>query len=480
MTCLLLSALAYSQKEANNWFFGKNAGLTWNTTQELTVSGIGTTPDATLKGLPTSMSGSKINTLEGCFSLSDSEGNLLFYSDGMTVWNKNHEPMANGKNLTGHNSSVQSGIIMPYPNATNKFIAISINQFTNNGLAYSIIDMELNGGLGDVVSDYKCIPFVGGSGAIGEAVSAIPHSNGKDFWIIAPGRGTTTYMNAWLVTPDGVQVSSPRITTLPTNISVNHNGPTGYLKFTPNGKYFVWPSHNTRQILYGEFDASQGTVLNVKQITSQEPYTYGVDFSTSGKHLFISYIHSNKITIYDFSQLVKEELEVFKTIVLPSKSAGIQLGPDQRIYACAYEKNYVYVIDNPEEYDNLRAYQLPDGFMSGSCQFGLPSFSASWFLVSGDDGMCVNTPITYTMKLGGISKANYVVWNFGDGNVITEPLSSGNMTMFKEHIYKYAKNYDVTISIYDVNDVLLKETLLHTKVNRCSIPVNHNITNMKY
>ena len=71
----------FSQGEANFWYFGENAGLDFNS------------------GSPVPINNGKLNTREGCSSFSDINGNLLFYSDGSTVWNKLHNPMPNGTGL---------------------------------------------------------------------------------------------------------------------------------------------------------------------------------------------------------------------------------------------------------------------------------------------------------------------------------------------------------------------------------------------
>ena len=110
----LASSQLYAQKEANNWFFGSNIGWSWNTTRSYPATGVfGTTTNTTLYGLPSLVSGSLMSTGEGCFSVSDEDGNLLFFSDGMTIWNKEKAIMQNGQNLTGHSSSAQSRIIIP-------------------------------------------------------------------------------------------------------------------------------------------------------------------------------------------------------------------------------------------------------------------------------------------------------------------------------------------------------------------------------
>eukprot|EP01035_Chromulina_nebulosa_P055523 gene55523-76076_t len=83
-----------AQKENNIWYFGNNCGLDFSTTP------------------PTALTNGKINTNEGCSSVSDAQGNLLFYTDGLTVWNKNHAVMDNGTGLKGNSSSTQSSVVV--------------------------------------------------------------------------------------------------------------------------------------------------------------------------------------------------------------------------------------------------------------------------------------------------------------------------------------------------------------------------------
>lgn len=136
----------YAQKEQYNWYFGFNARLSWNSTRTLTGTGVYGTANASLTGLPVQFLGSAMQTYEGCFSTSDANGNILFYSDGITIWNKNNQVMVTG--LTSGPSSAQSGIILPYPETPGKYIAVTLDKDNSNNLSYTVVNMSLNGGLG--------------------------------------------------------------------------------------------------------------------------------------------------------------------------------------------------------------------------------------------------------------------------------------------------------------------------------------------
>ena len=156
--CISLQALA--QKEGNIWYFGSYAGLDFNS------------------GSPVPLTNGALNTAEGCATISDANGNLLFYTDGSTIWNKNHVTMPNGTGLLGNSTSTQAGLIIKQPGSANLYYVFSI--FTD--FAYSIVDMNLQSGNGDVVAGSKNIVIAGGVNS--EKQCATKHANGTDVWKI--------------------------------------------------------------------------------------------------------------------------------------------------------------------------------------------------------------------------------------------------------------------------------------------------------
>jgi len=96
---ILLSIGCYSQGEANIWYFGGHGGLDFNS------------------GIPVVLTNGQMDTYEGCSTISNNTGQLLFYTDGKTVWNKNHLIMPNGSGLLGNTSSSQAALILTKPNS---------------------------------------------------------------------------------------------------------------------------------------------------------------------------------------------------------------------------------------------------------------------------------------------------------------------------------------------------------------------------
>ena len=81
---ILFTSFVFSQQEASNWYFGGSAGIKFLS-------------DGSVVPLPNST----MTAQHGCASISDENGNLLFYSNGEHIWNKNHQIMSNGSGLSG-------------------------------------------------------------------------------------------------------------------------------------------------------------------------------------------------------------------------------------------------------------------------------------------------------------------------------------------------------------------------------------------
>src|ERR1043165_4820096 len=101
--CLICPFHSTAQNEAIKLYFGQNAGLDFSTAP------------------PTVLTNGALVTAEGCATISDHFGNLLFYTDGSTVWNASHAVMANGSGLFGNSSTTQAALIVRQPGSQTIF-----------------------------------------------------------------------------------------------------------------------------------------------------------------------------------------------------------------------------------------------------------------------------------------------------------------------------------------------------------------------
>lgn len=173
---LLFPTIVLAQSPQDNWFFGTNAWISF--------------PQG--GGAPIAKSGGLLSTNEGSSSISDSSGNLLFYTDGVTVWNKNHQVMSNGTGLNGNSSSTHSALIVPC--SCDKYLIFTTDAAEKDnklGLRYSLVDMTKNNGNGDVVGSKNVLLVAPAS----EKIAAVRDSAGTGFWVVGHGVGNNRFLS---------------------------------------------------------------------------------------------------------------------------------------------------------------------------------------------------------------------------------------------------------------------------------------------
>jgi hypothetical protein len=151
--------------EAKNWYFGEYEGMKFENNQ------------------PVELTDSKMNITLGRAVISDKKGNLLFYTDGKTIWNRKHDTLKNGFGLNGW-WSLQQAIIIPMPGNPDIYYVFTIcskiyENKSNEGLWYHIVDMSKDNGYGAVVSKNNLV-----CRNVTARISATFHSDKKSVWIM--------------------------------------------------------------------------------------------------------------------------------------------------------------------------------------------------------------------------------------------------------------------------------------------------------
>ena len=365
---LILSAeFLHAQNQANNWYFGYYNGITFDTNP------------------PTALTNGEMTAGEGCMSISDDNGNLIFYSNGVEVWDSTHSTMQNGTGLLGDNSSSQSAIALKAPGSNTLYYLITAPLNTSTTpLVYSVIDMSMNNGLGAVTT--KNIALLDSST---EKVTAVYHPNGIDVWIIAHGNLNNNFYS--------YSVTSTGIDTVPVvsstgNIITNENLKIGYLKASPCGNQLAmanWggfgPGALSSLELF-DFDNATGVVsgaATIGQWTTLNSGVYGVEFSPDNSKLYATILTPSRVLQYDLlagstSAIIAsvDTLASYPTLYY----GALQTGPDGRIYIVKYTENSLAAILNPNE-DGI-ACSFVDNFVSllmSNSSIGLPAFVSSVF-----------------------------------------------------------------------------------------------------
>src|SRR5690606_35897084 len=171
------------------WYFGASAGIDFGTGGTTATPTVGTA-----------------TTSEGTTVVTDTAGDLLFWSNGDRIYNRNQAVMLNGTGLLGSATATQT--VAAFPSVTQQgiyFVVTTNGAGGNSGeLHYSIVDMALDGGLGGVTATKNV--QLGLSNTSSEGLTAVPNADGTGFWVL-----TFTYQspNALAYLFDGAGPADP-------------------------------------------------------------------------------------------------------------------------------------------------------------------------------------------------------------------------------------------------------------------------------
>jgi PKD repeat protein len=449
---LLFPYTLLAQKEASNWYFGDRAGIQFNPAASALTNG-------------------QMSADEGCSSISDTNGMLLFYSNGINVWNRNHVIMSNGSGLAGHLSSTTSCHIVPQPDGNLYYIFTTdaVENNLANGLRYSIVDMSANGGLGSVISknnlllQFSC-----------EKITSVYHNNGTDLWVMAHGFGNNTFF-AYLLTGAGLN-TTPVQTSIGSilrkhisDFGSNSYSAIGYMKFSHDGTKLanaVFGILNRTELF--DFNNSTGKLSNLRTLPGPPIVqglfliyggAYGIEFSPNDSMLYVSTVYMNTYLldargwVYQYQIFADDQTIINNSATIIIQSNGVaygamQLAPDCRIYvskgSIRGSQGFIDVVANPN-WEGSGCDYLINGFnLNGRTPgFGLPQVfrpcgKADFIFIS----VCPGDTVQFQDKSTPPVKS--WLWDFGDP-------ASGVLNSSSEknpaHIYNVPGSYQVKLVV---------------------------------
>ncbi len=424
---LTISLYAQPGKESWHWAFGSAVGLDFSS------------------GSPVAVIDS-INTQEGSASISDSNtGQLLFYTDGTHIWDKNNHRMPNGYGLIGgEGTATQAALIIQKPGTNNLYYVFTADQGgyccgttpqANTGIHYSIVDMTLNGGLGDVtVKNVLLTPP-----PTTEKLTAVKHCNDRDYWVITHPFNSNAF-NAYLVNPAGISPTPvvSNVGGVQNNAGGNFYETTGYLKASPNCKRLASAVPYLNLLEVFDFDNSNGTVSAPISLTVVHPTisgnpdtvgAYGLSFSPDNSKLYASIgTYNGDILQYDLNAGTSAAINATRKSILPGlEGCALQLASNNKIYICDYI--HLGSINNPNDTGiSCNYHSNVITFSYGSSTYGLPNFidanRAAPFHNNKETQLCNFS--TYTLTASGNNNYQWstsdttqaiVISNFGDYTV---------------------------------------------------------------
>ncbi len=414
-------------QRANVWYFGNKAGINFNP--------IFNTPS----GPALALSDGKMDAPEGCATISDRNGNLIFYTDGNNVFDKTHTQIDSG--IGGDPTSAQSAIIVPVPGDETLYYIFTTQAISGTSLyelRYSLFDLKLNSGKGGLVQ--KNILLFSKST---ERVTANPR------WLIAHEYGNNTF-RTYEITAQGI--GEPVYSEIGSvhSFNVPQQG-EGYMKLGANNTLAVALSTpGTSNIIeLFDLDNATGQLTNYRKIDLKEPtgQVYGVEFSPGGNKLFATVKGTPSPSVLFEYFLDSLQHPYFKQRIQQNGEFGaLQLGPDGQIYMAVNGSDKLGTILAVEDTTQLSSFNLNGFNLAGgtNSRLGLPNFiqiqgngfGGPGFTFS---GVCVGDS---TRFVGTPTDAiDEFQWFFGDGGSSTDASPV--------HLYAAAGTYTVSMRIYN-------------------------------
>ena len=273
---ILLTKISIAQNQNKNWYFGNGTdGMVFNA-QNVPVKVNNKYPGVGFEGIAVAS--------DPC------SGGLLFYTDGITVVDKNHNLMSNGTGLLANYSGSQCVQICKVPGICNQYYIISNSSWDNTpgSFYYSIVDFSSDP-LGQVIIKNQLI----NGPNYHQAMRIIPKTNSNNYWLIGHLYNTATY-HVVEITPSGF--IGPVIYTF------NNSGRSWTMEYNEKTHKLVNMGQDNINVSLFDFNPSTGVLSNEQQLYTGTLDAYIGNFSPDGSKIYAG-LGSNVLDLwqYDFS-----------------------------------------------------------------------------------------------------------------------------------------------------------------------------------
>lgn len=451
-----------AQRHAYNWYFGYQAGLRFD---ENSVSVLTDGRNAH-------------SYIEACSSISDANRNLLFYSNGHDVYNRNHEQMPNGFEIRGVVPfEAPISVIVPSPAGNGIYYIFSCDRYAPSQLKYSIVDLSLEGGLGDVTEKNVTLH----TSVVG-SISASVHANGIDFWIIVHELGTDRFLS-YLVTAAGI-AATPVVSAAG---SIHTDNPPRQIKVSPDKSKiaitFQKEDYISTSLEVFKFNPVTGKIgslifaISTGQpgvITSLRNLT-GIEFSPNSNLIYVTNVDSSGSNhIYQFN-LSSGDMNTILTSIyivgtpLHGLEYCMQMGPDGKIYIVyggGHGWGHVSRINEPNGRGDHCNYVEGDIYLEGKeAILYLPIFIQGDFVeppAISTGALCIRDTIEF--EATALGPYDSCVWDFDD------PASGENNKAFggsARHAFTHAGTFNVKVTTY-LDDAVV--TMVEQQIDLSPLP----------
>ncbi len=447
---MLLPILGCSQGEWNKWYFGQGIAVDFSS------------------GNPLLLPNSAMYTPGMTACISDSLGNMLFYSNGLKIWDRTNAVMPNGTGLLGITGSYQPVFVVPHLPYDSTFFVFTVGNDgvwpgPHYGLYYSIVDLSLNGGLGDIVPGMKNIPVIDADSAYC-GLTGIRHYNNHDVWIVLKDqRQSLTYTRylSYLLSSSGISYPPVISPSLIQNVPLHGQYATS-IRISQDGAMLFskdqGPTSPETEIC--DFDNQTGVVTPRFKFFSNSTgvyYPHGAEFSVDSKFLYTCSNDTVSSTERVISQFDLSETDssgfMQSEVVIGHAGMNLRLSTDGKIYITD-EFNYgapsdsFHVINYPTLQGSACNFQkCVFGFGGSFAQYSLPQFLQKYKAYIQSNGLCQNQQIYFTSDIW--PPPDSLHWDFGDPT--SGSLNFSNDTA-PSHLYSLPGQYTVELFVKHIDN----------------------------
>jgi gliding motility-associated-like protein len=478
----------YAQLQNSHWTFGFNARVDFSSTP------------------PSGMTNSALYSAEQCATVSDeTSGQLLFFTDGQSVWNANNQTMPNGFNLFGgaFQSCTQGPVIVPFPEDPKKYYIFTMDDLEydvpqlDNGLRYTVVDMTLNNGLGDVDPLQKNI-FL--TDFLSEKMTVVRSEAIRGYWVIVHKKESNQFL-AYKVDGCGVDPTpvSSNVGTLLLGANSNFDPRMpfyGSMKANRAGNRIAMPIDDSKLIDFYSFDAATGQLFDpiTVEVTDNTPGSpirkYGCSFSPDGSMFY----YTNNISVYQLKLTTYDSINIASSHTLVATPSDptfqIEEGQDGKLYVAIGGSNVLDAINSPNS--SFCDYTSNAVTLNGLCMLGLPgrvherNFSSPTITYSPDS--CLQSNIAFS--IASSLPINQISWNFGDPN---SGASNTSTSINPTHEFSDLASYQITaivefncytdtitqnITVFDCPEEEVADSIIPFEFPNVISPNNDNINDV--
>lgn len=326
-------------------------------------------------------------------SISNKNGNLLFFTNGCAIYNRDYKIMPNGDSINAgiwfdkfwkHCSQgypgAQDVLFLPDPGNNNgyylfhKTIMYEPQKPTYRLLSHSYIDLSLGNGNGDLIFKNK---IYNDNSVLSFYFTAINHQNKKDWWLIQPLKDDSIFLT-FLLDSSGIHQFQNQNTHQ--FFDSERSSASGTAKFSPDGtKYAIYNYYD--QLHVYDFDRSSGILSNHQKIEIYPPNEIdrsqirfnSVEWSPNGRFIYCaSYLKLHQVDTWEnnIQDGVRHIADYDGTLdPFPNEFFLMAQAPDCKIYMTPKNGSFsIHVINKPDELgtacdfvQNGIKFQYPNG-----------------------------------------------------------------------------------------------------------------------